>query len=118
MYRFLAAADLVVHNSIEADSFPTVLPEAMALGRPVIGSDLGGPREIVEDGVTGLLVAPNQPDLLAQAILALLGDPERRVEMGRAGVARLRAHFHATRMARQFEMVYEQMTGDWSNATR
>lgn len=109
VYRFLAAADLVVHSSIAPDSFPTVIVEAMTLGKPVVASDLGGSRESLEDSVTGLLVSPNQPELLAQAILMLLADPERRSKMGTVGAARARAHFHAERMVQQLETVYERV---------
>lgn len=107
--RFFAAADVVVHGSIEPDPFPTVLLEAMVWARPVIASDTGGPIEIVEHGVTGLLVRSGRPDLLAQAILHLIDNPERRLEMGRQGAARVRSLFNAARMTRQIEGLYEEM---------
>lgn len=109
MYRFLAAADVVIHTAIQPDSFPTVLLESMALGRAVIATDLGGPREIVEDGVTGMLVPPHRADLLAEAMRTLLADPPRRRKMGQAGAERSRERFHAARMAREIERLYEPL---------
>jgi glycosyltransferase involved in cell wall biosynthesis len=110
--RFFQAADVVVHCSIHPDSFPTVLLEAMAWGKPVVATDSGGPREIVEHGVTGLLVPPDRPDLLSQAILKLLGDSVMREQLGLAGAARIRAEFQATRMTEQFEALYEDAVGE------
>jgi glycosyltransferase involved in cell wall biosynthesis len=109
MFRFYSAADLVVHCSIQPEPFGMVLLEAMAHGKPVVASDSGGPREIVERGVTGLLVPPEDAEGLARAILMLLGDPGRGVRMGQAGAARFRSLFSAERMVRQLECVYEQM---------
>ncbi|MBN9276299.1 MAG: glycosyltransferase family 4 protein, partial [Hyphomicrobium sp.] len=58
--------------------------EAMAAARGVIGSSAGGMAEIIEHGRTGLLVPPRKPKAIAEAIIALLRDPERRIAMGRA----------------------------------
>ena len=111
VFRFYAAADLVIHSSIEPEPFGMALVEAMACGKPVIASDSGGPREIMENGVTGLLVPPGDAEKLAQAILSLLGDPERILRMGQAGTTRVREVFSAQRMVRQIEAVYEDMVG-------
>ena len=118
VYRFLAGADVIVHGAIRPDAFPTVLLEAMALGKPVVATDLGGPREIVEDGVTGFLVPPAEPAPLARAILALLDDPALRRRMGDAGAARFRARFQAVRMAREFEALYEGAVRDGGGRVR
>ncbi len=112
--RFYAAADIVVHSSIDSEPFGMVLLEAMACGKPVIASNAGGPREIVDSGVTGLLVPPGDAEHLAQAILALLRDPERRLRMGQAGAARVRELFSAERMVRQLETLYRAMVGKHS----
>ena len=86
-----------------------VLLEAMAAGKAVVTSDLGGPREIVRHGETGLLVPPNDPTLLAQALLSLIEDSELRQRMGRAGAARFKQAFLASRMTRELEHVYEDV---------
>jgi glycosyltransferase involved in cell wall biosynthesis len=107
--RFFAASDILVHSSIEPDPFPTVILEAMACAKPVVAPDLGGPREMIEHGLTGVLIPPDDPEPLAQAILTLLADRETRVRMGRAGAERVRARFSASRMTRDIESIYLDM---------
>jgi len=107
--RFFAAADVVVHASIEPEPFGMVLVEAMAWGKPVIASDSGGPREIVRHGETGLLVPPNDPALLAHALIRLIEDSELRNRMGKAGAARFKEAFLASRMTRELEEAYEEV---------
>jgi glycosyltransferase involved in cell wall biosynthesis len=114
--RFFAAADVVVHCSIEPDPFPTVLLEAMASAKPVVASDLGGPSEIVEDGVTGLLVPPDSPEHLARAVLTLVRDPGRAVQMGHAGAVRLRDRFSAGLMIERLQALYQELTSDTARA--
>src|SRR6266487_2334054 len=110
--RFFAAADVVVHASIEPEPFGMVLVEAMAWGKPVIASDSGGPREIVRHGETGLLVPPNDPALLARALVTLIEDSELRDRMGKAGAARFKEAFLASRMTRELEEAYEQVASN------
>lgn len=88
----LAAADVFVLASRE-DAFPTVLLEAMAAGRPVAATRVGGIPEIVEDGETGLLVGPGDPEALADAVDTVLRDPALAVALGQAGRGRARARF-------------------------
>jgi glycosyltransferase involved in cell wall biosynthesis len=71
---FLSAADVVVNPS-DVEGLPLVLLEAMALGRPVVATDVGGVGSIVKNGVTGLLVPPGDAGLLAQAIQHALTSP-------------------------------------------
>ncbi|NGM20209.1 glycosyltransferase family 4 protein [Roseomonas stagni] len=80
----LLAADVVVHASTDPEAFGRTVIEAQAMGRPVIASDLGGPRETVEDGVTGWRVPPGDPAALAAALARVLAMPA----LERAGVAR------------------------------
>lgn len=77
----LAGCDVFVHPSLD-DAFPTVLLEAMAAGLPVVASRVGGIPEIVEHGVTGILVPPGDAAALTHAVGATLADPERRSHMG------------------------------------
>ena len=80
---FLADTDLCVYPSVW-ENFPNVCLEAMAAARGVIGSSAGGMAEMIDHGRTGLLVPPRNPRAIAEAILELLRDPERRMAMGRA----------------------------------
>jgi len=78
----------------------------MNYAKPVIGCHVGGVPEVVEDGVTGLLVDPEAPSALAEAIVSMLNSPTRLYEMGMAGRQRLLEKFTYIQMARNFERVY------------
>ena len=81
----LMLSDVVVHASTEAEAFGRVVIEAQAMGRPVIATDLGGPRETVRHGETGWLTNPGDVDALARALEeALSMDAEARVGAGRS----------------------------------
>lgn len=84
---FLAAADLVVVPSLN-EGMGRVLVEAMALGRPVVATRVGGIPAVVADGETGALVPPDDPPALALAVSELLKDPGLRQQMGEAGYLR------------------------------
>ncbi len=81
---FLAAADVVVVPSLN-EGMGRVLVEAMALGRPVVATRVGGIPAVVADGETGVLVAPDDPLALARTVSDLLKDPGLRQRMGEAG---------------------------------
>jgi glycosyltransferase involved in cell wall biosynthesis len=85
-YTYLAAADVVVHPSVLPDSYPNAVREAMVLGKPVIGTRVGGIPRLVADGETGLLVEPDDAPALAGALKNLLDSPERRARMGEAAL--------------------------------
>lgn len=106
--RLLAVADLLVHPSLE-EGFCNALIEGMAAARPVVATDVGGNREAVVDGETGLLVPPRDPDALASAMLDILGRPDRGAELGRAGRARVLEKFQRSHMVRQYEGVYDAL---------
>ena len=88
----IQAADIFILPS-RAEPFGLVLLEAMALGKPVVACAAGGPLEIVEHGVTGLLVPPGEPARMSGALLQLLCDPVGRQRMGESGRRRYEALF-------------------------
>jgi glycosyltransferase involved in cell wall biosynthesis len=90
------AADVFCLSSF-AEGVPVVLMEAMACELPVVAPRINGIPELVEDGVSGLLVPPARPDALADALAVLAGEPERRAAMGRAGRARVAADYELRR---------------------
>jgi glycosyltransferase involved in cell wall biosynthesis len=102
----MRAGDLFVLPSL-AEPFGLVLLEAMALGKAVVATRAGGPREIVVEGETGLLVEPGDAREMAEAIVGLLREPQRREEMGRHGRERFLEQFTADRMARETLRVYQ-----------
>ena len=99
------ACDLFVAPSLY-ESFGLIYLEAMNYGKPVIGCRAGGIPEVVEDGVTGILVEPEAPQALAEAILRLVRGPELLHTMGQAGRRRLLDRFTYLHMARSFAAAY------------
>jgi glycosyltransferase involved in cell wall biosynthesis len=102
-----AAMDTLVLPSAQPEPFGGVVLEAMGMGLPVVGTAIGGTPDQIDDGVTGLLVAPADPADLAAKLGRLLQDPGRRAEMGAAGRRRLADVFSMERMIRRIERVYE-----------
>jgi glycosyltransferase involved in cell wall biosynthesis len=94
----LASATLLALPSL-SEGLPRVLLEAMAAGRPVIASRVGGIPEIVQDGVTGFLVPPGDDAALAERILRLVEHAPEAAAMGRRGHAFVRGFFSADRYA-------------------
>jgi glycosyltransferase involved in cell wall biosynthesis len=106
--RLLKAADLFVSPS-RNEGLPTATIEAGAAGLPSVATRVGGTGEIVQDGVTGLLVPPEDPGRLAEAAVAILADSDRRKRMGIAAAARVREHFTLQAQARSTARVYERV---------
>jgi glycosyltransferase involved in cell wall biosynthesis len=85
------------------------LLEAMAAGRPVVATRVGGNPEVVVDGETGLLVPLRDPRAMADAVLRLLRDPELARRMGEAASRRARTEFSIPRMVRRMESLYDEL---------
>jgi glycosyltransferase involved in cell wall biosynthesis len=94
--------------SVWPDPCPTTVLEAMASGRPVITTAIGGMRDMVEDGKSGLLVPPGDPHRLASALSSLLADPGLRAGLGARGQERV-LRFTATAVVEQLEQVYARV---------
>jgi glycosyltransferase involved in cell wall biosynthesis len=107
---YYSAADLFV-TTPWYEPFGITPLEAMACGTPVIGADVGGIRFSVMNGVTGFLVPPNDPAVLAARAAELLRDPQRMKEMGRSGIQRVHAQFTWPKVARSISVFYEQVLG-------
>jgi glycosyltransferase involved in cell wall biosynthesis len=100
VYPWYDALDVVVHASFD-EPFGLVLVEAMALGKPLVATNVGGPPEIVEDGTSGLLVPPGDPEQLARAVERILADRGLASALSRGAVERANA-FTEERMAEGF----------------
>jgi len=101
----LAEADVFLLPST-LESFGVAALEAMAMGVPVVATDVGGLPEVVAHGETGLLVPVGDVDALARATLDLVGDPARRMAMGRAARDRAVALFRTEPVIDRFEALY------------
>jgi glycosyltransferase involved in cell wall biosynthesis len=102
----LADSDLFVLPS-RSEAFPNGVIEAMASGLPVVASAVGGLRDLIDPGRTGILVPPGDPQLLATALQGLYDDAERAWEIGAAARADVLARYSFERMVSAFEDLYE-----------
>jgi glycosyltransferase involved in cell wall biosynthesis len=102
------ASDIVALAS-RADAFGLVLAEAGYFRLPAVATKVGGIPEVIEDGVTGLLVPPDDPDALATAITRLINDPEQRLALGRAAKARVERLFGVGQMVDSFHATYDDL---------
>ena len=102
------AFDIFVMSSV-TEGLGTSILDAMACGKPVVGTTAGGIPEVVADGETGLLVPPRDPRAMADAITRLLSDHELRGRMGATGLARVLQCFSAEIMVRKTLEVYERL---------
>jgi glycosyltransferase involved in cell wall biosynthesis len=91
--RLMAACDVVCHTSRVPEPFGLVIIEAMALGRAVVATAGGGPSEIVASPDDGVLVPPESPSALAEAMIQLHDSPDRRALLGRRGADRVQQRF-------------------------
>jgi glycosyltransferase involved in cell wall biosynthesis len=102
---------VVVHASIQPEPFGMVLIEAMAEGRPVVASILGAAPEIIDEGVEGYIVDPNDLETLAARISDLLSDPGLALRMGLKGHSKVQALYDPRVAARAFERLYREVAG-------
>ena len=107
--KYMSAMDILVHPTYR-EGFGKVLQEAMALGIPVITTDVPGPSEVIEEGISGLLVKPRDSNGLKLAMLELMGSPEKRFAFGKAGAARARHYFARPVMLNNILDNYIQIT--------
>jgi glycosyltransferase involved in cell wall biosynthesis len=89
----IQSLDLVIFPSVAPEAFPLSVLEALWLGRPVIASDIGGVKEIIEDGVTGVLVEPNQPGQITDRIISLFENREISDRIGQDAKEMVRQKF-------------------------
>lgn len=105
----LAGLDILIHASVEPEPAGAVVAEGMAMGKPVIATNIGGPPEVIEDGRTGFLVPPGDPVALSEKIALLIREPERRRAMGKAAREFVVANFSLEGDSRRLEAIYEEI---------
>jgi glycosyltransferase involved in cell wall biosynthesis len=107
----MAALDVLVLPSIRSEAIPQVIPQALAVGTPVVASTVGGSPELIRDGENGRLVPPGDSRALADAILALLREPDRARAMARAGQAMVRERYTIDATMARTTAVYRGLLG-------
>jgi glycosyltransferase involved in cell wall biosynthesis len=103
---YIAAMDVAALVSYAHEAFPQSLPQAMAMGKPVIGTAIPGIAEVVSDGETGLLVPARDGPALAGAILRLYTQPDLRARLARQGRAHCVAELSFDRTIERTLAVY------------
>lgn len=106
----LSAIDVVAFPGVQEGASNAIL-EAMALGRAVVASDSGGNAELIADGVSGVIVPPDDADALADVLIGLLRDPARRKALGAAARLRIEGAFDIQQCARRYEYLYRDVLG-------
>jgi glycosyltransferase involved in cell wall biosynthesis len=115
--ELLHASDLFAHASL-MEGLPNAILEAMAMGRAVVATEVGGVPELVAHGETGLLTPSGDEEALAGALLRLLNAPETRGRMGDAGRLRVRQRFDQDAQALRLETYLESLGGWRAEMTR
>jgi glycosyltransferase involved in cell wall biosynthesis len=106
--RLMAAFDVFMLSSVY-EGLPVAVLEAMALGRAVVATRVGGLPSVIEDGRHGYLVDPGHPEALAQRVVEFLRRPDLRRRVGAASAERAREKFSIQRMVRDTEDLYERV---------
>ncbi len=106
----LASSDIVLVPSICFDAFPRTVLEAMASGKPVIGTLYGGASEVIVDGVTGYVVNPLYSKEIANKTLILLKNPQKAEKFGQAGYERVKDNFNLENMVEKYVTAYKKIS--------
>lgn len=106
--NLLACSDIFVLPTL-GDALPTVLIEALAAGKPIVASNVGGVPEIIENGVNGVLVPPGDPPSLADACLQLLKNKKQASQMVLAGGQTVWQRFNVDAQIEQLSKIYEEL---------
>ncbi len=93
----------------KSEGLPHALLEYMAAGRVVVATNVGGNTELVDDGITGRLVDPSDPEQLSAAIVDLLSNPQQAMDEARAGRQRIVGRYDVDAMTRRFESFYQDL---------
>ncbi|MFZ5800487.1 MAG: glycosyltransferase, partial [Candidatus Omnitrophota bacterium] len=105
--EFIRGIDILVLPSLR-EGLPVAALEAMAAGKPVIATNVGGTPELISDGETGLLVKPADPLALSGALEKLLSDRQLAQTMGERGRKRVENYFSLAKMINETEKLYEE----------
>jgi glycosyltransferase involved in cell wall biosynthesis len=112
VHACMAAADASVLASAW-EGLPTVVIESLAAGTPIVSTDVGGVREVIEGGVSGLIVAPKAPQALASAMSSLMArSPADRQRMGAAGRAYVERSYGVDKVVERWSSLFNDLLRD------
>lgn len=114
IFALISSMDIVVFSSILPEAFGMVIIEAMALGKPIIASRVGGPEEIIDNGKNGFLTEPGNSDELCEVIFKLLRNPQLAMEIGRNGRETITERFSGDNDIKQIEAIYNEVLSNHS----
>jgi glycosyltransferase involved in cell wall biosynthesis len=109
-FEVIRSYDIFVLSSLQ-EGFSNALVEAMVMGKACVATDVGGNAEAVVQGVTGLVIPPQDVDALAEALAKLVDDPEMRRIMGQTSAVRARKEFGMEEMVKEHQTAYEGLFG-------
>jgi len=112
--RYYQAADIYIHAALE-DTFPNTIVEALACGTPVIASAVGGIPEQIQNGITGFLVPPKDPEAMAEKIICLLSDSELHERLSQNAINVAKKYFDINRQVDAYLAWYLEIFQNFSN---
>jgi len=107
--QLIAASDVLVQPSVSGEGLPRAVMESMGYGTPVVITDTGGGKEVVEDGVSGYVVPVRDPDAIANRIETLYASPQLLLQFSAAGKKRLRDQFSSAQTVDKFVRYFEHL---------
>jgi glycosyltransferase involved in cell wall biosynthesis len=107
--EIIAALDIFILPSIASEATSQVIPQALAMGKPVIATDSGGLSEIIENEVTGLLISPKSHDAIAHAIVRMAEHKEQAKEMAMRGRNKILRDYTFQKMIERTDEVYHNI---------
>lgn len=105
---YISTFDVACLCSVDHEGCSNALLEAMALGKPIVATDVGGNKELVENGETGLLIPLRDPHALADSVLFYLRQPEWAREIGERARDMIHEYFGLERMVHEYEQLYDR----------
>lgn len=109
VYNVFSSLDIVVHASTSPEPFGRVIIEAMAMEKPVVATALGGPLEIIDHDIDGMLIPPGNPLALAETIISLVSNPNKRQQLGKNAAAKVDERFRMEDTVQKVEAIYDEL---------
>jgi glycosyltransferase involved in cell wall biosynthesis len=115
--EIMSALDIFILPSIASEATSQVIPQALAMNKPVIATNTGGLPEIIEDGVTGLLIPPEDPDAIANAIIRMAKEKEGARELAKRGKEKVLENYTFQQMINRTNEVYQHVLNNLPHRT-